>query len=132
MNRFSTLIALTLAGLSLGACSSAQDAAVVAKVQQVNTVITADVAALKAAIASEVQIVCPSYVANLGSTTLLTTFVGVTIGLPATGTVVVGLETAVATVCKALLAKATPTAPAAPVPPGTNPDVPPVVVKPST
>lgn len=124
----SILVIAAASLLSLGACSAAQDQAAVAKVTAIQTVISADVVALKAAIASEVQIVCPSYVANLGSTTLLTTFVGATIGLPATGTVAVGLETAVAQVCKALLAKVPVPAPAAP--PATT-DAP-VAVKPAS
>lgn len=95
------LVAMVAIAL-LAACSPAQDT----QVQTTLTKINGAVADVKAKVMAQVQKTCPNLVNAAVTIEAATAIVAAAIGLPATGTAVVGLETAVVTGCQALLAKA--------------------------
>lgn len=105
---------LAVAALALGGCTSAQDVAVSTKINSVVTTINADVAIAKAQIVAAVQAACPIEVQASGSIAVVTALVTSLLGLPATGTVVIGLETSVTKICTALTVKTVTTSPAPP------------------
>lgn len=83
----------------LGGCSTQQDAnfktAVTNLQGEVNNVVAAIVAKAKQD--------CPTVIAMMPNAQLLTAFAFTALGLPASGTVAVGLESSVATVCGRLI-----------------------------
>lgn len=93
MSKIASLV--VIACIFVSACTPAQDQNVINAV----STLKGDVSNVVQTVIARAKQDCPSAIAMMPTTEVFTQFVFIALGLPATGTVAVGLESSVAQVC---------------------------------